>query len=158
MKTVILFLKCFLMAVIIFKNIACNFAPGSYPYAEIYEINSSEQEVKNAIYKFKEENLDYNVPKVTITNQGSWDLIDESTKNPEYWYKFYFYYKEENKIVFTWIRSYSKNKVKFAFVSINNGLDLGKWKYINKDFSPIENKNEKKKFEERILNKILEKL
>jgi len=37
-------------------------------------------------------------------------------------------------------------------------LELGNWKDINKDFKRSENKAEKKKFEERILNKIKEKL
>jgi hypothetical protein len=135
-----------------------NFSPGSYPYAEEYELNFSEEQVKTAINKFKEEYPEYIVPKVTINNQGAWDLIDEPTEDPAYWYKFYFYYKDENKIIFTWTCPVGKNKTTFAFVSVNDGLNLGSWKDINKDFSRSENKEEKKKFEERILNKIKEKL
>jgi hypothetical protein len=135
-----------------------NFAPGSYPYAEEYELNYSEENVKTAINKFKQEHSEYIVPKVTINNQGAWDLIDEPTENPSHWYKFYFYYKSENKIIFTWTSTAEKNKTIFAFVSVNDGLNLGNWKDINKDFSFSENKKEKEKFEERILNKIKEKL
>lgn len=135
-----------------------NFAPGSYPYAEKYELNFSEEEVHNAINKFKEDHPEYKVPKVKTNNQGSWELIDEPTKNPAHWYKFYFYYKSENQIIFSWTRPAGKNKTTFAFVSINDGLNLQQWKDINKDFNRSESKKEKKKFEERILNKIKENL
>ncbi|HBK83762.1 MAG TPA: hypothetical protein DDZ41_09235 [Flavobacterium sp.] len=136
-----------------------NFAPGSYPYAETYELNYSEEQVKTAINKFKQEHSEYIVPKVTINNQGSWDLPDGPSEEPPHWYYVvYFYYKNENKIIFTSTHPSGKNKTTLAFVSINDGLNLGSWKDINKDFSRSENKEEKKKFEERILNKIKEKL
>lgn len=151
-------IKSVLVVIILSKIAACNFASGSYPYAEEYELNYSEEQVKTAIKKIKEEHPEYIVPKVTINNQGSWDLIDEPTEAPAHWYKFYFYYKNEKKIIFTWTRAAGKNKTTFAFVSINNGLNVGNWKDINKDFNRSENKEEKKKFEERILNKIKEEL
>lgn len=153
-----LFIKNLLVALVLLMTAACNFAPGSYPYAEEYELNSSEDQVKVAINKFKEEHPEYIVPKVTINNQGSWDLTDGQSKEPNYWYGVYFYYKSENKIVFTWLRPVGKHKTTFAFVSINDGLNLGNWKDINKDFNRLENKEEKKKFEERILNKINQQL
>lgn len=53
----------------------------------------------------------------------------------------------------TQTRPAEKGKTTFAFVSINEGLTLGDWKEINIDFSRSENKEEKKKFEERILNR-----
>lgn len=134
------------------------FSPGRYPYAENYELPYPEEKVKEAIIKFKQKNPEYLVPKVTIQNQGSWDLADEPIKDPSYWYKFYFYYKNENQILFTWTSSLSKDKTTLAFVSINNGLDIGNWKNINKDFSVADNKKQKKIFEERILNKIKDEL
>lgn len=135
-----------------------NFAPGSYPYAEEYVLNFPEEEVHKAIAEFKQDHPEYVVPKVTINNQGSFDLVDELVDPNSYWYKFYFYDKAENKILYTWTRSKGKNKTTFAFVGINNGLDIPKWKDINKDFSRSDNNREKKKFEERILNKIQEQL
>ena len=57
------------------------------------------------------------------------------------------------QIIYTWIRGN-----KFAFISINKGTEIGNWKRINKDLNDSENKEEKKKFEERILNKIKEEL
>ncbi len=44
---------------------ACNFNPGSYPYAEKYEINSNEPELIAAIKAFKNDNPQYNVPLQT---------------------------------------------------------------------------------------------
>jgi hypothetical protein len=158
MKTFIVFIKRFLIVVILSQFTSCNFAPGSYPYAETYELNYSEEEVKTAINKFKQEHSEYIVPKVTVDGVASWDLIDEQSKEPNHWYGVYFYYKNENKIIYTWTRSAEKGKTTFAFVSINNGLILGNWKRINKDFSRSENEKEKKKFEERILNKIKARL
>jgi hypothetical protein len=158
MKTLLIFIISFLAVVFLSKLTACNFAPGSYPYAETYELNYSEDEVKTAINKFKQENSEYIVPKVTIDGKKTWDLIDEQSKEPNYWYCIYFYYKNENKIIYAWTRPAEKGKTTFAFVSINNGLVLGNWKDINKDFNRSENKEEKKKFEERILNKLKEKL
>jgi hypothetical protein len=70
-----------------------------------------------------------------------------------------FIFSEENKIIKTWIQGqFEKNKTIFAFVAVNEGLTLGHWKYINKDFSREENEIQKKKFEERILKKIEAKL
>ena len=156
-KIIILFLSLsFFVGLVVWFGY--NFAPGSYPYAETYELDSSEEEVKSAINKFKQEHPEYIVPKVTISNQDSCDLSDGQSKEPGYWYFVYFYYPQENQIICTWTRPNGKNKTTFAFVSINDGLNLGNWKDINKDFSYSENKIEKKKFEERILNKIKERL
>lgn len=135
-----------------------NVAPGSYPYAEKYKLEYAERDVKVAVSKFKQEHPEYSVPKVTIDGKDSFDLTDEQTKDPAYWYKIYFYYPEENEIIFTWLRSSEKDETTFAFVSVNEGLKLGNWKEINKDFSRSENNERKNKFEERILNKIKEKL
>ena len=151
MKKNRLFLKSFLVIILFLKIIACNFSPGSYPYAEEYLINANEATLVEAIKDFKKNNPQYIVPEQT-------KLKDGRNSEKDYWYHIYFYYKEENKIIYTWTRPAEKGKTTFAFVSINDGLTIGNWKEINKDFSNSENSEEKKKFEERILNKIKEKL
>lgn len=150
--------RSYLLLIFLLKTTACNFSPGSYPYAETYELNYAEEEVKSAINKFKQEHSEYIVPKVTIDGKASLDLIDGQSKEPNHWYVVYFYYLKENQILLTWTRPSENGKTTFAFVSVNKGLTLGNWKEINKDFSLAENNEEKKKFEERILNKIKEKL
>lgn len=129
-------------------------SPGSYPFAEEYELNYSEAEVKMAIHKLKEKYPEYKTPKVSIENQNSFALPDHQTENPSYWYIAYFYMKKENSIFYTYTRSNGKNKTTFAFVSINNSLNIGNWKIINDDFGYFENRKLKKQFEENILAKL----
>ena len=131
---------------------------GSYPNAEKYTFSDNEQAVKNAINEFKQNNKEYIIPKVSINNQGSLDLLDEPKGDPPHWFGFYFYYKNENKIVFTVIRAAGKNKTEFFFVATNKGLNIGDWKDINNDFSSHENKIEKEKFEKEILKGIQNEL
>lgn len=131
---------------------------GSYSNAEKYTLNGNEQAVKNAINQFKQNNKEYLVPKVSINNQGAWDLLDEPKGDPPHWFGFYFYYKNENKIVFTLTRAAGKNKTEFFFVATNKGLNIGNWKDINKDFNSDENKIEKEKFEKEILNGVKNEL
>ena len=151
MKTLLVFIKNFLAVIILLKIIACNFAPGSYPYAEEYEINAPESTLVDAIQEFKKNNPQYIVPDQT-------QLKDGRNDDKDYWYHIYFYYPKENQIIYSWTRPAEKGKTTFAFISINDGLALGNWKEINKDFSRSENTEQKKKFEERILNKIKDKL
>ncbi|WP_264536245.1 hypothetical protein [Flavobacterium sp. N1736] len=126
---------------------SCNFASGSYPYAEVYEFDVPEDKLIGAVSEFKINNPDFIVPE----NIG---LVDGRSKDKtDHWYHIWFYYKKENQIIYTWIRGNE-----FAFIAVNEGTELGNWKDINKDFNCSENKEEKKKFEERILSKIKEKL
>jgi hypothetical protein len=123
-----------------------NIGGGSYTNAEKYELNVSDSSLISAIKKFKNENPQYNVPVQTQLT----DSIDKTG----HWFHIYFYYPEENQIINTWTRNDGKNKTTFAFVGVNEGLTLGNWKEINRDFTRSENKEQKKKFEERILNKL----
>lgn len=127
---------------------ACNFAPGSYPYAEKYKLQVKESELILAVEKFKESNPEYCVPPQAQLKDG------KSNDSDDHWYHIYFYYKKENQIIYTWVRQVDRDYTSFAFVSINNGLILGSWKDINKDFSNKENKLQKEKFEQMILNEI----
>lgn len=137
-----------------FIYLAQDFAPGSYPYAEEYDIDYSEQQVIKAIQNVKMQHSDFIVPKTTIEKKGSYELYDEPQKGTSHWCTFYFYYKQENQIVMMLTREESQNETNILFVGINSGLDLGNWKDINKDFTRTKNRAQKKKFEERILREI----
>ena len=130
------------------------FSPGSYGHAERYELDYPEERVIEVMTKLKDVDKDLVVPKVTIQNSRQWVLSDGKERKTDYWYKFYFYDKEKNQILFTWTRPSGPNKTTFAFVSINNGLDLGHWKDINDDFGFFENRKILKRFEEKILKKV----
>lgn len=136
-----------LISILIFSCMSCGFDPGSYPYAEKYEISCSESDLANIIEIFKEENPEYRVPTQT-------QLKDGRRNDNDHWYHIYFYYAKENEIVKTWIRKSSKGKTTFALVAINDGLTLGNWKDINKDYSKKENRLQKEKFEHLILKEI----
>ena len=75
-------------------------------------------------------------------------------KETDHIYKFYFYDKTTNKILFTWTRPSGRSTTTFAFVSINDGLDLGHWKDVNDDYGFFENRKILKDFEETILERI----
>lgn len=126
---------------------SCVFAPGSYPYAERYELNCSESDLIDAIEKFKIENPQYNTP-------NHLQLTDGRSDNKDNWYHVYFSYKNEHEIIYTWVQGLDKTTTIFAFVSISKGDTLGYWKNINDDFSDEENNLQKEKFERLILNKI----
>ena len=131
---------------ILFVFSSCNLAPGSYPYAEIYGFDVSEGVLIKAVKEFKTEN-----PKYVLPNQER--FIDGKTNEKDHWYHIWFYYPDRDIVVKCWIRN---NKI--GFVGLGNGMNLSNYKEINKDFAFFENRAEKKKFEERILNKIKEKL
>lgn len=131
--------------------LSTKFAPGSYPYAEVYKINVSEENLIKEIASFKKDNTQYCVP-VQV------GLVDGRTDSSDFWFHIYFYYPKEHQILYTWVRAENKNTTTFAFVAINDGLILGKWKDINNDFSRGENEKQIKKFEALILSKIKEQI
>ena len=135
------------LAMLVFFS--CNFAPGSYPYAEKYIIETNESNLISVIENFKKTTPEFNLP-INGLKEGRNDTND-------HWYHFYIYYKDKNEIVHFWIRQKSNNKTTLALVGINEGLSLGHWKLINKDYSRQENKLQIKKFEENILRKIIKK-
>ncbi len=158
-KRLLIILTIFFVCLFGLYQLAGILAPGSYPYAEIYELNVPEENVIAAINQFKLENSEFVVPEITIDNKPAGNISDgQGTNDNSYWYSVYFYYSKENKIVKTWTRPEGKTKTSFAFVGLNDGLDLGNWKFINNDFGFSDNSRIKKQFEERILSQIEIKL
>ena len=126
-----------------------SFAPGSYPFAERYELNASEDKVINAVKSFKADVTTMALPK---------DLPDGRRDSLDHWYHIYFFLKQENLIVKTWLRPAGKNKTTFAFVAVNDGLVIGNWKFINHDLNDSENDKLIEKFKSRILTPIKQRL
>ena len=131
-----------ILLTIILINISCNLAPGSYPFAELYEFNINEKALIKSVEKFKLKNPDYNLPENNRQLDGKKNELD-------HWYHVWFYYSNENKIIKCWIRG---NKI--GFIGIGDGMNLDNYKEINNDYSKNENTKEKEKFEKLILNKI----
>jgi hypothetical protein len=145
----------FLLVLVLFSISSCVLSAGSYPFAETYELNYSEEEVKSAIKKLKNEHPEFKPQKMTINNRGSHDLLDEINGGDSHWSHFYFYFKEDEKTFLTYTRMSIKNKTTFAFVRVLQGHDLANKSYtINDDFSRVENKEHIKRFEKCILSKV----
>jgi hypothetical protein len=140
------FEKYFFLIFVTFLS-GCNLSPGSYPYAEKYEINSKEQDVIKAIETFKNIYPQYKTPEEI-------GLVDSRGKEHDHWYHIYFYYPEENQIVYAWTRPIDGKRTTLALISVNEGLTLGNWKDINHDFKKSDNEKQKAIFENRIFNPI----
>lgn len=134
-----------------FYKVAYKFTAGSYPYSEGYELSASKKQLINAINKFKVDHPEMAPPE-------SIDLEDGQEASDSFYYSAYFYYSKDRQLVHTWLRAIDKQNTTFAFDAINYGTVLGNWKRINRDFNSVENEEQKKKFEERILNKIKDNL
>jgi len=150
----IIIISIVLLGLVSIYKIASLITPGSYPFAENYILNYPEKDVIEAIERIKSADNDLKVPTVTIQNSGQHELNDGKKNESDYWYKFYFYNKKKDQIIFTWTRPIDNNKTTFAFVSINEGLNIGNWKNINEDFDFLENRKLKNEFENTILKKI----
>lgn len=124
----------------------CILSAGSYAYAETYKIPAPEQKVIKAVNDFKIRHPETVVP---IS-----DLEDGRKDSSDYWYHIYFYLPKENRIVYCWTRPENKSETTFAIVGINEGLTLGNWKLVNKDFTSTENKKVIDDFERTLLNPI----
>lgn len=157
-KKSLIIISIVLCGLFLLYKLACMFSPGSYPFAERYELNYPEHKVIDAIKELKSSDKELIVPKVTINGNGQFDLNDGKNDKTDYWHKFYFYDKNKEQIILTWTRPSGKNTTTFAFVSINNGLDIGNWQEINDDFGYFENKKLKENLKEKILKRVKEKL
>lgn len=107
---------------------ACQFSPGSYPYAEKYDIVANENELTKAIASFKELNPQYQVPL-------NLSLYDGRRNESDHWYHIYFYMNDENRVFKCWLRQKDAETTIFAFIAIYQVKPNGGWEYLNKDFS-----------------------
>ena len=121
-----------------FYKMVYAFAPGSYPYAEIYTLNYPEKRVIEALENVKANN--------NLEAAQKWK-DDDST---DHWNLIYF--DIQGKIVLTWTKPNDENSTNFAFVSIQE--ENNERKTINNDFGFFENKKLIKMLEDEILNKI----
>ena len=159
-KRILIYLILILSAILIFSKTARYevakrvniISAGSYAFSESYELPYLETEVIKVIEKFKEKNPKYKVPEVSISSNNSFKLEDSRTENG-LWFVAFLYDSNENRILNIAIRGNETNTT-LEFVSINNGLEIGHWKDINRDFSYDENQQLKNSFEKFYLNPI----
>ena len=143
-NVLVLCLSCFSLS-------SCNLAPGSYPYAELYEVQTNEETLITAIHEFKKKNPEYNTPEEI-------PLVDGRSNAQDHWYHFYFFDSTNGQVVKTWVRGVGKHNSNFALVAVYNAKFTDRWKFVNKDFDDIENNKIKVRFEHEILDNINEGL
>jgi hypothetical protein len=127
----------------------------SYPYGEEYRIDAGERQLVNAVNAFKKQHPEYCVP-VTLTMPGGKEgqLLDGPRGKNDYWYHAYFYYPKENQVIKTWMKPIDSSHTTFAFDAVNNGLKIGNWRGVNKDYNEADRETIKQAFEQRILKEI----
>ncbi len=127
-----------------FYFLAWSFSPGSYGKAETYELNVPEKTLIEIINEVKTENN-------LMTNSFS-------DHKKGHWYSIYFEYRDKNQIIHSLTRPKNKTKSKFYFANYKSKTDIGNWIDANEYFWWWKNSKAKNEFEERILEKIKEKI
>jgi hypothetical protein len=150
-KAITISLLCLVVVLLLYK-LANLLAPGSNPYSEKYKLKGSKIEIINSINKLKKESS-LEVPAIEIDGRKE-RLIDTCSPNPPHNQKFYFYFKNENKIFLTELVEDFDGRCFIFLKSIHQGLKLSSWKVVNKDLNAIENKRIKRIFENQIISKI----
>lgn len=146
----------FLWTGFLWKVFKSNIA-GSYPHVETWNFKVKESDLIHIINEIKIEHPELEPPNVSYPT---------SEKNG-YWYEFTFYYDDTKQNVYTWTRANEDSLyTTFAFIAIASHIDaltpVNKMKMdrreINSDFGYFENRREIKKFENRIVKLIEQKI
>lgn len=129
----------------LWKVFSCGFA-GSYPCVETYEFKVSESQLLNIISEVKKEN-----PDLIPTN--------DNVSKHNYWTFVTFYYSDSKEFVNTWTRtSYDSNHVTLAFEGLTPENNIYGQKLINRDFKYFANREQIRKFENNIVERIRQKI
>jgi hypothetical protein len=147
MKTIykiIIFCSCLIAFIV--SGIYCGLiGEGSKPYAQEYLFKTSDSVLIKAVYDFKKNNPNFNVP-------AQFNLTDSYYN---YKYNFYLYYANEDKLIHCFIITADNAKSSSIFLdAINYGRVLGNWRIVNRDYDRKENLKIKKEFEKTFLNKL----
>jgi hypothetical protein len=129
-------------------SFGCNIiSAGSYQDAQRYRYKIHERPLIKIILSLKTSNPDLNPPKKL-------GLIDGRADSTDHWYHIYFFDRERNVLLDTWVRGYDEVTTDFAFVGVNEGLQLGNWKQINSDdYNKVENEKQLEAFNHLVLDK-----
>lgn len=155
---VCLFIASILLLTGIISTSCDKIAAGSYPYAEYYKMDTSEELLITAIKNFKKRHPEFMPPNVVTIKGNPTSLEEGRNGTDDFWYHLYFYYPDSNQIIYTWSRPINNSRTTFALVGINQGLELGNWKLINHDLKGEENRRQKEKFERLIIEGIKKEL
>jgi len=142
---IIAFMMIGVVGIMMFGGIA---GAGNYGYAQQYEFKTDKKELIRKVEKFVSQHAQYKVPD-NIGLENSLDSLGDV-------YNAYLYYPEENSIVHFLIFDNDEdvNTTSIYLDAINEGVSLGHWKVVNRDYNRKENKHIKSIFEKRVLDKL----
>lgn len=121
------------------------FAPGSYPYAERYNVNLPDLELINRIISFKKTHPIYG-KKIQFYKDGR---LNQNS----HWFRFYFEEKSTKKLFQLLIRNGITNNTSIIlFPSVH--IPGEGWKRINKDFKSVQNESLIEIVESRIIHQL----
>ncbi|MFI5452037.1 hypothetical protein ACHMWN_07740 [Pedobacter sp. UC225_61] len=137
-----------IVGVIIIGFLGALLSAGNNAYSQKYEFYCEKELMIKKLTEFKKENPNLQPAKET-------GLTDSYAKD-QYYYHSYFYWQDEDRIIhiLTSQKDNEQTKSIISFEAVNEGLTLGHWKRINKDFDRKENIRIKSKFEKELLNKL----
>lgn len=142
------------MLFIILVIISCDLiVSGSYPYAEYYYIDISQDDLIKKITSFKETNPQY---KIYTTNENR-EKVEVKDDTANYYQSFYFNLGNDSVIlcVINIGSEVPKNSTKMGLVRFSTQKNFGSWKSINtKELSKKDNAEIKRIFENKILNNL----
>lgn len=85
-------------------------APGSYPFADVYEMRASENDVIAKIKQFKT-----NDPAMVNPNF----MTSEGRRDSSYWYYVYYYFEDKGETPLTWTPPAENGNTELALVSVH---------------------------------------
>lgn len=135
--------KITIILLVLVITVSSCFGPGSYPHAEQYDINISEQELIMVVQSFKESHPIYG-KKIQHLNDGK-------SNGNSHWYTFYFGNKRKDFVMHCVVGSRKEGISTLSLVAIKPYKGFPGWKSINNDLSGSENKRLIKVFETEIL-------
>jgi len=153
----IAFICFFIWTTYLWRFFKSNFA-GSYPTTENWTIPAEQSKIIKAIYDLKKEHPELEPPNERFA----------SHRTERYWYLEKFHYGNTNEDIEIYLRPTVDNSYTvLGFVSVMPHQDTLTppeqvnyccSKDINKDFSYFENRRQIRKFEQTILNPLMEKM
>ena len=128
---------------------------GSYPYAEQYILNLSEDKVINEVQKLKQKELSLQVP----LDSSSFGGLSDEKKGTMYYV--YFLLKDRKTVLLCYIKRIDEYTTTLALIAVGEGPRFLNKRTINarsyfllRDLSRSENKQFKKELEEQVLDKL----
>lgn len=130
----------------IYDFLKFGFGAGSFPHAEVYNLNASEGDVIAAIRELEKENKLHKPPGVEDNIS-----VRDTSNHRDYWRFTNFYFRDSKEVVQAWTRPDDSTSTTFAFYGVD-------YKVINQDLWYIPNALKIRRFRKEIFEPLEAKL